>query len=477
MPDTPNLALPLIAAAQAQKHVTHNEALLAVDALLQCAVKDKDLNSPPAAPTDGDRYIVAATPTGAWAGKAGMIAAWQDGVWRFYAAKAGMIAFAVDETALYHYNGAAWAPGVLAISSLQNLSLLGVGTTADATNPFSAKLNKALWTAKSRAEGGDGSLRYTLNKETAADTLSLLFQNAFSGRAEAGLTGDDDFRVKVSADGASWREALRIDRATGMVSFPSGGLWTHGQCLLAKSGSNLLLSPKNGSKLLIGGRACTLPSAGVTLAPTGLAANTTHYVYASDADGDGVVDTLEASTTGHAADAATGVEIKTGDASRTLVGMARVGPGSAWQDTANQRFVRSWFNRQPVQVKGAFTAQRTTTSVGAWVELNPEIRVEYLVWSDEVVSYAAAGIFNSSAAVLALCAVATDGTTTPDDTAAQTNGTSWVPLSLALNRSALSEGYHFATLIAQVAAAATASFGRSTANAFDRVSLHGRIGA
>src|SRR5215210_14916 len=234
MPDTPNLALPLIAAAQAQKHVTHNEALLAIDALLQCAVKDKDRNNPPAAPADGDRYIVAATPTGAWAGKAGTIAAWQDGVWRFYAAKAGMIAFAVDETALYHYNGAAWAPGVLAIGSLQNLSLLGVGTPADATNPFSAKLNKALWTAKSRAEGGDGSLRYTLNKETAADTLSLLFQNAFSGRAEAGLTGDDDFHIKVSADGAAWREALRIDRATGVVSFPSGGPWTHGQCSLAK---------------------------------------------------------------------------------------------------------------------------------------------------------------------------------------------------------------------------------------------------
>ena len=475
MPDTPNLALPLIAAAQAQKHVTHNEALLAIDALLHCAVKDKDLKAPPAAPADGDRYIVAATPTGAWTGKAGMIAAWQDGVWRFYAAKAGMIAFVVDETSLYHYNGSAWAPGVAAVSALQNLLLLGVGTTADIANPFSAKLNKALWTAKARAEGGDGSLRYTLNKETAADTLSLLFQNAFSGRAEAGLTGDDDFHIKVSADGAAWREALRIDRATGVVSFPSGGLWTHGQCFLAKSGSNLLLSPKNGNKLLIGGRACAIPPAGVALAPTGLAASTTHYIYASDADGDGVVDTLEASTASHATDATTGVETKAGDASRTLVGMARVITGPAWADTANQRFVRSWFNRQPVQLRGAFTAQRTTTSVGVWVELNPEIRVEYLIWPDEVVSYSAAGVFNSSAAVLALCAVATDSTA-PDDTAAQTNGTSLVPLGLAFNRSGLSEGYHFATLIAQVAAAATASFGRATANAFDRVSLHARVG-
>ena len=278
MTDTPNLALPLIAAAQAQKHVTHNEALLAIDALVHCAVKDKDLAAPPAAPAEGDRYIVAASPTGAWAGKAGMIAAWQDGVWRFYAAKAGMIAFAVDELQLYHFNGSAWAPGVAAITNLQNLTLRGVGATADAANPFSAKLNKALWTAKARAEGGDGGLRYTLNKETAADTLSLLFQSAFSGRAEIGLAGDDDFRIKVSPDGAAWREALRIDRATGVVSFPSGGAWTHGQCILAKNGSNLLLSPRNGNKLIVNGRLCAVPAAGVALAPAGLAANTTYYI-------------------------------------------------------------------------------------------------------------------------------------------------------------------------------------------------------
>ena len=43
------------------------------------------------------------------------------------------------------------------------------------------KLNKALWAAKTMAEGGDGDLRYTLNKESAADVLSLLLQSGFSG--------------------------------------------------------------------------------------------------------------------------------------------------------------------------------------------------------------------------------------------------------------------------------------------------------
>jgi hypothetical protein len=219
MSETTNLALPLIAAAQAQKHVTHNEALLVVDALLNCAVLDKDLAAPPGAPSDGQRWIVGPAPTGAWAGKEGQIAAWQDGVWRFYPPRAGFLAFVVDEPGLYYHDGAAWQPGSGA-TVLQNLALLGIGTTADATNPFAAKLNKALWTAKTVAEGGDGDLRYTLNKESAAKTLSLLFQSAFSGRAEIGLTGDDDLHVKVSADGAAWVEALRIASATGRVSIP-----------------------------------------------------------------------------------------------------------------------------------------------------------------------------------------------------------------------------------------------------------------
>jgi uncharacterized protein DUF2793 len=222
MPDTPNLALPLIAAAQAQKHVTHNEALFVIDALLQCAVKDKDLVAPPAAPAEGDRYIVAASPTGAWAGQAGMIAAWQDGAWRFYAAKPGMIAFVMDEGALTHHDGAAWVSGVTAGASLQNIARLGVGTTADAQNPLSAKLNNLLFTARTVAEGGDGDLRFKLNKEAAADTLSMLFQTAFSGRAELGLIGADDFGIKVSPDGSAFITALTIDKTTGLMTHADG---------------------------------------------------------------------------------------------------------------------------------------------------------------------------------------------------------------------------------------------------------------
>ena len=108
MDATSNLSLPFIMAAQAQKHVTHNEALRALDAVVQLMVLDKDLNSPPGSPAEGARYIVAASPTGTWSGHAGKVAAYQDGAWGFYSPREGWLAWAADEDGLYVWTGSAW---------------------------------------------------------------------------------------------------------------------------------------------------------------------------------------------------------------------------------------------------------------------------------------------------------------------------------------------------------------------------------
>lgn len=108
MDTTPNLTMPYILAAQAQKHVTHNEAVRALDAIVQLAVIDRDLTAPPGGPGDGERYLVAASPTGAWAGHAGQIAAYQDGAWAFYVPRAGWRAYVVDEAILLVWSGSAW---------------------------------------------------------------------------------------------------------------------------------------------------------------------------------------------------------------------------------------------------------------------------------------------------------------------------------------------------------------------------------
>ena len=157
MTDTLHLGLPSIEAAQAQKHVTHNEALKILDALVMLSVADRDLSAPPGSPAAGERLIVKATGTGAFAGKDDQIAHFVDGGWLFYPPDTGWLCYVEDEELLLTWDGSAWQP---TIGKLQNLSLLGVGATADSTNPFSAKLNNALWVAKTVSEGGDGDLRY-----------------------------------------------------------------------------------------------------------------------------------------------------------------------------------------------------------------------------------------------------------------------------------------------------------------------------
>ncbi len=86
MPDTtPILQLPYILPSQAQKHVTHNEAIRVLDVLVQLAVTARNLSAPPASPVQGDRYIVATGASGAWAGKVGQIALYENGAWQFFA--------------------------------------------------------------------------------------------------------------------------------------------------------------------------------------------------------------------------------------------------------------------------------------------------------------------------------------------------------------------------------------------------------
>ena len=216
--DTTRLKLPFIAAAQAQKHVTHNEALLALDVLVQAAVLDRDMNIPPASPAKGDAYIVAATATGDWAGHEGDIAAWVDGVWRFHAPAKGWRAWVADEDALYIHDGAAWTkfePGVATVNPVPG-GKLGINTSADATNRLAVKSDAVLFSHDDVSGSGSGDVQFKINKATAANTASLLFQTGWSGRAEIGLTGDDDFTIKVSSDGALWRTALSITGDSGL---------------------------------------------------------------------------------------------------------------------------------------------------------------------------------------------------------------------------------------------------------------------
>jgi hypothetical protein len=130
--DSPNLNLPYILAAQAQKHVTHNEAVRMLDAIVQLSVRDRDLAAPPPAPADGDRHIVAAAASGAWTGKSGEIAAYQDGAWAFYTPREGWTAWIADEDKLLAFNGSSWVDA----GTFTSVPLLGIN--ARRTRPTSS---------------------------------------------------------------------------------------------------------------------------------------------------------------------------------------------------------------------------------------------------------------------------------------------------------------------------------------------------
>ena len=108
MTETLRLGLPLVAAGQSQKHVTVNEGLAILDDLVQLAVRDAGRTAPPVAPAEGDRHIVGAGGSGAWAGADGKVAVWQDGAWRFYAPAPGWVAYAQASNRFMAWDGAHW---------------------------------------------------------------------------------------------------------------------------------------------------------------------------------------------------------------------------------------------------------------------------------------------------------------------------------------------------------------------------------
>jgi len=359
---TTHLLLPYILASQAQKHVTHNEALRLLDAMVQLSVLDRNRTTPPVSPVDGDRHIVASGATGLWAGWDLNVAFWVDGVWMRLVPRPGWLAWIAAEQAFVVWTGSAWQPvgepvdvsdAVFSLvnnadptkRALFSLSGISTGTTRTFTLPnssselailagtqtfsgnktFSGTLtasgtvtvsaaSASIGTATGTATYGLGSgattngttktvnigtggangsttvvnigsatagaggttvvntptvtfantvtqvampqanltaqllglgwatadsynrfsintpamlfnhagngIEATFNKNAPADDAAFAFKTGFSARALIGLLGNDDFSFKVSPNGATFFDAIRIDRTSGRVELP-----------------------------------------------------------------------------------------------------------------------------------------------------------------------------------------------------------------------------------------------------------------
>jgi hypothetical protein len=135
--DTTHLQLPYLVAAQAQKHVTHNEALRMLDALVQLSVLDRTRTVPPVTPAEGDRHIVAPGASGAWSGWDDEIAAFIDGAWMRLPPRPGWCAWVEDEAALVVRIGADWVRldtgmGLVTRGATTRLAAAPMGSAIDA---------------------------------------------------------------------------------------------------------------------------------------------------------------------------------------------------------------------------------------------------------------------------------------------------------------------------------------------------------
>ena len=118
MDETLRHRLPLLAMGQAQKEVTHNEALIAIDRQLHPSVLTRGLTVPPAIPAAGDSYIVAPGASGAWAGKADQLALFDGHGWTFDAPGRGCLAWIIDEVSFAVFD-LGWSVGGWPVTALR----------------------------------------------------------------------------------------------------------------------------------------------------------------------------------------------------------------------------------------------------------------------------------------------------------------------------------------------------------------------
>lgn len=217
----------------------------------------------------------------------------------------------------------------------------------------------------------------------------------------------------------------------------------------------------NGDNIQISGINYPIPSAGITAANTSvyvngsanqnLAASTLYYVYLFVNNG---ALTIDFSATGHVTDTVAGnvgIEIKSGDNSRSLIGMVYTNGSSQFSDSGATRLVASWFNKKQKTSRGNFTTNRTTTSTSL-IEINSEIRAHFLSWgTEDIVAHADISTFTDATASVTTDAFGLDGSGTTFGGAV--GGSVQSACSINMNMSApypASEGYHFVTLLGQV---------------------------
>lgn len=250
------------------------------------------------------------------------------------------------------------------------------GTLQDTPLLGGAPLASPMFTGTPRAPTpltGDSSTRLSTTAFVAAALATLV------DSAPATLDTLKELAAAIGND-----PTFAADIMASLASM-SAGL---GQCELVMSGGNLVLTPKGGGLVTVNGVARQIPAGGVSLAPTGFVPGTNYFAYLAWVAGALV---LEGSATGHAPNAA-GQDVKSSDATRTLVGAFRPAgtvAAPAFVNSGTQRLVRSFYNSRQVSLETWLTSN-TAVAANAPTDMPGMSLLEWFQWEREV-PFAGAG--------------------------------------------------------------------------------------
>lgn len=263
------------------------------------------------------------------------------------------------------------------LSAFLETSFRSDGVLNVAMLPTAVDLTTYIAAAGTSATAAATSATAAATSATAAATSATTASTQATAAATSATAADTSADAAAASETAAAASATAAD-ASADAAAASLASATFAQCRLDYVGTtSIQLSRHNGQLLTIDGTARTIPASGPTLAPTSLTPDTTYYIYAYWT---GSAIALEASATAPTAHT-NGQQIKTGDSTRSLVGMANPVTGPNWADSASARRVLSYYNRRNRGVLSAFTTDRTTTSTTD-VEVNSENRVVFLSWGE-----------------------------------------------------------------------------------------------
>lgn len=212
---SPRLTLPYIAVGQAQKEAAYVLAMDELDALVQGVVQGVGVNTPPGSPTNGQCWVVGASPTGDWAGQANRIAQRIGGGWRFYVQFTGMEFFNVADSRRYRWTGSAWAEaGGGALTLIERWTAAG-GETSKSFTSLSGNDLIIEVEARTAAVGAIGRLYF--NGDTTNGNYTAWVWSRFGANAVTGPQVWDSGGTAPTPTGQTNSASIHIMNRAGTV--------------------------------------------------------------------------------------------------------------------------------------------------------------------------------------------------------------------------------------------------------------------